>query len=1038
MPISDDWIFDYANKVIQHVDGVLSYDGGTTGQAAVGDYVIGGTSGAIGKVISRTGTAASGTYTLTNVKGLFQDNEAIELLSTVAFDAVTAGNGGFKVGDTIVDQVTGSVVVRAIEYNTDGAGGGQIWGDTFTAFTDNSQLDISGGQADVADADTVTANTDNDTAIDTALVNGTLAVPGTANTNDCVIIHFDAGTLGAQIPEQAIVEDATTGAIALVEQYYGSTDGTTGSLRLVDYNSTGAFTDNNTLRCDQVIAYDGQVAGEVFSVGDVVVGATSGATGRVLFDTGTELILADESGTWTNNENLQVGGVTIALANGTNTTLNVATIDIPEGIRTEQRPNAVGGSVGQGGIFASGDSLNIVRKFNSFYTYSQDTFDELTQLDDDEAVEAFGRGTSYALTFSWRFEENTEVGAFRFLRQGGVRDTTNANIWANPQTVGAQNKITDTAFDYSSAQPYKQPQLYVERDGAKIDSWWLEGNIDILLRTKTRNDPRYIDPVTPGLGQLIPGGDPAVNGSYTIFNREFHVSTYDATQGPAGAEGVNTIALGTQPDVAADRNPNGTHTMNYTGGSAAALIVGEEFYTTAGNSQKVGIVVSDTGGVGATGTLEYVLKSGTNFVNTDSCTGAISGKTFTAPTPTNVVAGYGSDIRFNVCEIALTPSGGTGITGTFIPGEGVTQAVTGATGYVVAADGNTLYVEKNNATAFSGDNDVTGDVSSASWDAGTGATYPSAVTFNADLNNGEGSQPYAGSVGANIANTGAETIQNVYQWSKYQAAAEQAALSVAGPGTAGVDDASTLGQIYRRLKNAYTEIKPGNPFGPFTGSMAFAQGWFLDTGYIAAADIRSFTVVDDNGVTRAPPNLQSLTISGVAAGWRVAAFRSTGVGNTAILRNEFDVGTVGAGNNQAANSTILVGANNRTVGPLPADVPDTGVLYVLDPNDTGNYLQFPYSSVNRTTNIFTLTSGTIGDVTGGQDLTLDDNVHVAFIREQAAGATVSNTIQYVANIPIVYVGRLKGYDPFRGTGEFVNTGATLPVNQTDDTIVDLP
>jgi hypothetical protein len=147
---------------------------------------------------------------------------------------------------------------------------------------------------------------------------------------------------------------------------------------------------------------------------------------------------------------------------------------------------------------------------------------------------------------------------------------------------------------------------------------------------------------------------------------------------------------------------------------------------------------------------------------------------------------------------------------------------------------------------------------------------------------------------------------------------------------------------------------------------------------------------------------------------------------------------VGAGNNQAADSTILIGANTRTVSPTPADVPDSGVLYILDPNDTGNYLQFPYSSVNRTTNVFTLASGTIGDVTGAVDLTLDDNVHVAFIRDTASGSSLSNTIQYLADIPIVYKARLKGFKPFRGTGTFSSTGATLPVNQQPDTIVDLP
>jgi hypothetical protein len=216
----------------------------------------------------------------------------------------------------------------------------------------------------------------------------------------------------------------------------------------------------------------------------------------------------------------------------------------------------------------------------------------------------------------------------------------------------------------------------------------------------------------------------------------------------------------------------------------------------------------------------------------------------------------------------------------------------------------------------------------------------------------------------------------------------------------------------------------------------------LDTDFLLAADIRSFSVINNAGTLRNPPNLQALTISGVAALWRVSAYRSIGAGLTDILRNEFDVGVVGSGNNQAADNTILIGDGNgggsRTVSPTPSDVPDSGVLRILDPNDTGNYLRFPYSSVNRTTNIFTLTSGTIGDVTGGVDLTLDDNVHVVFIEEQAAGASVSNTLQYVADIPIVFKARLKGYKPFRSTTTFGSTGGTGGVVQNVDSIVDLP
>jgi hypothetical protein len=906
-----------------------------------------------------------------------------------------------------------------------------LYGDSFTSFGDNLVLKITGGSADVADSDTVTANVDNDALLTTTSVNGTLAKPGTGNTNRSAIINFDAGT--QNIPEQAIIQDATSGAQGLVEQVYQVAGSAVGSIRVVDWDSTNAWGDNNVLRLDQALGYNNQVAGQVFTVGDVVVGATSGATGRVILDTGTTLVFADETGTWVTTENLQVGGVTIADANGTNTVLNVAAVN--QAARTEQRPDSVGGGVSQGGIYGAADGLNIVRKSNSFYTFAQDTFDELAQLDDDEPIEADVKGGAYRLVFDWNIPDLS----FRFLRRGGWADTNGANVWANPQTQGVLNKIEASRFLIDSTQTFRQPQLYVEQEGVKVLPWWLEGQMDVIIKTRTRTSTTRHDPATPGLGQLLVGGDPAVGGNYTIFAREFHTSTYDATQVDGSAGGVNSVALGTADDTA--NNPNGTHIIDYDTGSAATLLVGEEIIFESGNTLKVGQVVAQTGDAGATGTVEYVLKSGTQFANNDSLTGTVSGKTLLVNEPVSigdVVAGYSADIAFPVIDITATSSPAAVITGTFRVGEALSQAVTGATGRLVYSDtvNNELDIEVTSGT-FSGDNTITGGTSGATWNPGvTTQTYNTATSFLADLGEGSGFEAYTGNVGANIAGTGAETIVNVYQYAKYLSRAEEDTYIFNGAGTA---DAGTVGQLYRRLADTFAEIKPGEPVGTSTGvSMFLAQGWFLDSSQLAAADIRSFRVTNNAGVDRTPPNLQALTITGLVIGDRVAAFRSTGAGQTAILRTEFDVGTVGGGNNQAADSTILIGANTRSVSPTPADVPDTGILYVLDPNDTGNYLQFPYNAVNRTTNIFTLTSGTIGAVTGGQDLTANDNVHVAFILETASAVTASNTMQYVADIPIVYKARLKGIKPFRSTTTFTSSGASAGVVRTPDTIVDLP
>jgi len=138
----------------------------------------------------------------------------------------------------------------------------------------------------------------------------------------------------------------------------------------------------------------------------------------------------------------------------------------------------------------------------------------------------------------------------------------------------------------------------------------------------------------------------------------------------------------------------------------------------------------------------------------------------------------------------------------------------------------------------------------------------------------------------------------------------------------------------------------------------------------------------------------------------------------------------------------LVAANARAVTPLPNDVPDEGVLSILSPNDTGNYIFMPYLSVNRTTNIFTL-SNTIGNllVAAGEasgPLTLNDNVHVVFFAEQASTTYIETTIQYVDTIYLYAVARLKGKQPFKTPAAFGTGGATIGAVLNPDKVVNLP
>lgn len=1025
MAISSDWDIDFVGlanrhpKEMRHIDGVLSYDGNTGTAPALGDWVIGGSSGVVGRIIAGSdlgGTSATGTLTLTEVTGRFFDNETLRVLSRVGFDTVQ--NGGFQVGDTITGPTTESIDVQAIEYNllTGTPGAGHIFGDSLTTgFANNEALSNDGGTTTVALADStlLAAETDNSALFPNCLVNGALAVPGTANTNNSVIIHYDGGTIA--IPKGATISDTVSGAIGIAQEVIGAL--LTGSIRVINSDTTGgSWTNNNGIDIEDVVFYNAQVAGEVFSPGDLVEGQTSGERFRVLAviddgDSTGKIISSDKTGVLTLNEDLNLllpgfvlGNKVAQVETVVTTTLAAATLNLPNGVRTEQRDD-------QGGIYGRTASLNIVREWNEFYSYAMDTFDELSELDDLPPLFGDVRNQLYTIINGWRIPDLS----FRYLQFGSAKDEGSQNIWNNFRSILSGVDVTDLGLLQTASNPTPMPDAYAEQDSVVYEQFWLEGPFDVQVKVKTNIDPLYIDPATPGLGQEIDGTiviwrSRPMRRKYSIF----------ATQELGGVPSV-PLRNDNDPD-----NPTGTHTLSWDTGSAATLLVGEEFTAVVANVEKRGVVTAQTGDAGATGTVEYVLKSGAQFANNDPCTATVSGKTF-QPTgaPTNVVAGYGTDIKEMTVDVKCT--GGTTTVSSFIIGEVVNQAVSAAQGYVLEDDGGDIYIQVVSGT-FNGTNQLTGATSGA-LNTPTGvadtATVPKDSGVGGDFN-------YNGVMSADITDADPQAVTAVYEWGKYVTARESTRI-VGGPSTA----AGVEGRLFRRLVDTYLEQDTA-PIATFAApKIIMAQGWFIDKDTVITADLQNVESTDVNGTGHVSPNLQVMEILSMVAGDRGALYRSA-TASTVIQRTEFDVGTVGAGNNQAANSTILVGAQDRTVSPLPNDVPDSGVLRIEDPNLNGVYLRFPYSSVNRTTNIFTLASGTIGDVTGAADLVLDDNVHVVFVEEEATGTSINATVQYVANINLVVVTRLKGLKPFIGTGLFTSTGFSTNAIRDPDGVVNLP
>lgn len=146
--------------------------------------------------------------------------------------------------------------------------------------------------------------------------------------------------LGADFTVGESIRGGLSGATARVSNVVNNSG--SGAIQLSDV--VGVFQDNETITettggtgygavngtaGDHLLAYDGETGGG-FSVGNTVVGATSGATGtlRGLQDNGTSgYLVLEYTGTagsgafWVDNENLQVSASTKGVANGDSRTL---------------------------------------------------------------------------------------------------------------------------------------------------------------------------------------------------------------------------------------------------------------------------------------------------------------------------------------------------------------------------------------------------------------------------------------------------------------------------------------------------------------------------------------------------------------------------------------------------------------------------------------------------------------------------------------------------------------------------------------------
>jgi hypothetical protein len=224
-----------------------------------------------------------------------------------------------------------------------------------------------------------------------------------------------------------------------------------------------------------------------------------------------------------------------------------------------------------------------------------------------------------------------------------------------------------------------------------------------------------------------------------------------------------------------------------------------------------------------------------------------------------------------------------------------------------------------------------------------------------DLNNGNGSKDYKGT----IALSNSCTLQEAYQYLQYLTRETSSATLNSIPGWR-----------YRVLNSAYTEI-PSAPFGTFAGGTFFvARGWAL-TGVLAAESTR-YQLIAHDGTIQVPPTVATITIGNLISGDRVLVAREDGSGG--ILKDEYTPSPASSG---ATSLTV--------VESIKSDTPSSGVIRIKSK-------RYTYSGYNTGTKTFTgLSPALVENIVSG------DDVFVPFIDTQTSTTSESSSFIYASN-----------------------------------------
>lgn len=529
-----------------------------------------------------------------------------------------------------------------------------------------------------------------------------------------------------------------------------------------------------------------------------------------------------------------------------------------------------------------------VYSVNALYSYLQDTFDELTQMDDETPMSA-QTPTSYTMTFGWYIQEELT----KYLTGGAI------------QTDGYTDEIRTISFGatYTNA---------VASDVGKAVTGGTTGDSGVLLDYDNTAKKWWV----------------RMDAADDLFDQAETVSVTSGT-----GTGTSTGASITGEHIFA--NP---YTLGTLQGSPELYIYQNGSRITSWWSA---------------GHFDVLLKVTESDVDIDSKAVTVFARNWTD--------------TYSTFNITLTTAGQNAVP-------------------LGTSD------DLNNQSASGTIEDYTD---------GTTATvaidFAFGTPFQYDIGDGAGNMPYNVQIDCDT-----QALSAVYEVCKWWTMAGATGLLEWN-----YDSNTIAGEAYRQASGSYAEVT-ASPLGTYAGGTFFgARGVYLTN--LHPDDVQNFQLIDASGVTRNPPNYQSIAVAGLVSGDRVGVYLAS---SGAVDKTQYTM-TVQAS-----------GAGTVTVAEsIPTDTPATGYVIVVA---TGVEDHYAYSS--WTGSAFTLAATTSRGYAG------TDTAYVPYILRQADATTESETLVYVSDRSLIVKVRVAGIIPFVTTGTFSSTGYSTTAIRTTDSI----